>query len=316
MKLTARLRQRVRRWARQRQGLDSDPVTLHRRRIYILPTRQGVAFGALTFVILVGAMNYNNSLGIALAFLLGGVMLVTMHHCHRNLDGLEVAFAGVDPVFAGQSARFRIRLSNLSSTPRYGLTLTHGDLVSGVADLDPDGREELSLDVHTTRRGTLVLDRYGVATTFPLGLFRAWTWVHQQPEVLVYPKPAEEAPAPPPTRTDTGGAQDDSEGDSDFAGLRSFRDGDSPRQIAWKAYARGQELLVKQYAGTDVATHWFDFEQAPGAGVEQRLSTLCRWIVDARRDGLAYGLRLPGEEVTPNLGAGHDRRCLGALALY
>lgn len=306
----------MRRWARKRQGLDDDPVTLHRRRIYILPTRQGVAFSALVFVILIGAMNYNNSLGIALAFLLGGVMLVTMHHCHRNLDGLVVTFAGVDPVFAGQPARFRIRLTNPGTVARYGLTLTHDRHISSAADLDPGGRSELTLDIPTTRRGTQILDRYGVATSFPLGLFRSWTWIHQEQSVLVYPRPADEAPPPPPVRTDTGGAQDDSLGDADFAGLRGFRDGDSPRHIAWKAYARGQEMLVKQYAGTDVATHWFDFDSAPGVGSEERLSTLSRWIVDARRDGTAYGLRLPDDEFAPNLGAGHDRQCLSALALF
>ena len=136
-------RSRIRQWARRRQGPDADPVTLHRRRIYILPTRLGAAFGALVFVILLGAMNYNNSLGLALAFLLGGLILVTMHHCHRNLDGLQVAFAGVDPVFAGQAARFGVRLCNASTAPRYGLLVTHDALRSEAADLAPGAGAEL-----------------------------------------------------------------------------------------------------------------------------------------------------------------------------
>ena len=51
-----------------------------------------------------------------------------------------------------------------------------------------------------TRVGVRPLERYGVTTTFPLGLFRAWTWIHQDLSVLVYPRPADEAPPPPPHR--------------------------------------------------------------------------------------------------------------------
>ena len=121
--------------------------------------------------------------------------------------------------------------------------------------------------------------------------------------------------SPPPTRTDTGGANDSDEGDDDFAGLRNFRDGDSPRHIAWKAFARDEELLVKQYAGTDVTTHWFDFDTLNQMDVEARLSQLTRWVVDANFKGNAWGLRLPGETLQPGIGPAHRERCLRALAL-
>ena len=86
--------------------------------------------------------------------------------------------------------------------------------------------------------------------------------------------------------------------------------------MAWKAYARTGELVIKQYAGTDVATHWFDWDTLPGLDVEQRLSQLCRWIVDAQSHGHAYGLRLPTEQIEPNLGTRHRHRCLSALAFF
>ena len=111
-------------------------------------------------------------------------------------------------------------------------------------------------------------------------------------------------------------ALDHAQGDADFAGLRPFRPGDSPRHIAWKTFAREQELLVKHYAGTDVTSHWFDWESLAGLQIEERLEQLCRWVVDAQKQGHAYGLRLPGESVNPNLGGAHQRRCLTALALF
>jgi len=310
------VRAKAQEWARRRQGADSDPLVLGRARLYILPTPQGIVFSALLFALLLGSMNYNNSLGLALTFTLAGLGLVAMHHCHRNLLDLVLRFAGAEPVFAGQNACFTLLLDNRSGRARYGLQLEINDRRSATLDLQPEESGRLTLELPTRTRGVLKLERFSVSTTFPLGLFRAWSWIHLEPSVVVYPQPAVTGRAPPPERTDTGGAQDDTQGEADFAGLRNFRPGDSPRRVAWKAFARAGELVVKQYAGTDVATHWFDWNSLPGLDVEQRLSQLCRWIVDAQGHGHAYGLRLPAERIEPNLGTRHRHRCLSALALF
>jgi uncharacterized protein (DUF58 family) len=99
-------------------------------------------------------------------------------------------------------------------------------------------------------------------------------------------------------------------------GLRPFEAGDSLRRIAWKAYARGQGLHTKQYAGTDVVSHVFDWDSLPALETEARLSQLCRWVLDAHECGEAFGLRLPGTRIEPNVGTAHLERCLNALALF
>ena len=96
----------MRGWMRKRQGDDSDPVVLTGRRIYILPTALGTGFAGMLVLMMVGAMNYANNLALGLAFLLGSLGLVAMHHCHRTLAGLKLALATTHPVFAGQRARF------------------------------------------------------------------------------------------------------------------------------------------------------------------------------------------------------------------
>ena len=98
--------------------------------------------------------------------------------------------------------------------------------------------------------------------------------------------------------------------------MRKFNIGDSPRNVAWKAYARNGQLLSKQFSGADMSSQWFDFDQVAGTDVEERLSTLTRWVVDADRTHEDYGLRLPGCSFAPGHGEAHRRRCLEALALY
>jgi uncharacterized protein (DUF58 family) len=314
--INAALSRRVRLWARRRQGTDGPVTKLLSRRIYILPTGVGLVYALMTFAMLLGSMNYNNNLSFVLTFILIGIGFVAMHQCQRNLVGLEVSFAGTEPVFAGQSAQFRIAVANRSKSPRHRIRLYLDDLQSDTRDLEPGDSGIFTLPVTADRRGWVTLERFGIRTLFPFELFRSWAWLHMYPKGIVYPRPAENAPPPPVTQTALGHRQHDARGEEDFAGLRKFHTGDSPRNVAWKAYARTGQLLSKQYAGADMSSQWFDFDAIPTEDPERRLSILTRWIIDADQTREDYGLRLPGRSFPPAHGEAHRRICLEALALF
>ncbi len=309
-------KKRIRLWARKRQGTDKPVTKLESRRIYILPTAVGLVFGVMVFTMLLGSMNYNNNLSFVLTFLLAGLGFVAMHQCQRNLVGLEVAFAGVDPVFAGQIAEFKIALTNHSKNHRPHLQLYVNGISSQLDDLAPGESRVFRLEIPTTKRGLVHLNRFGVRTLFPFELFRAWAWLHMDLAGLVYPKPAVIVHEPPATQTAHGHRQHDARGEEDFAGLRRFNVGDSPRRVAWKAYARSGELLSKQFAGADTSSQWFDYNLVDAPDIEQRLSILVRWIVDADRMQNDYGLRLPDSEYKPAHGEAQRHLCLEALAFF
>ncbi len=307
---------RVQRWARKRQGSDGEAATLGSGRVYILPTAVGLLFGLMTFAMLMGSMNYNNNLSFVLTFLLAGVGFVAMHQCQRNLVGLELTYAGTEPVFAGQSMRFQIAITNHSRNARYGIAIYHGNTQSDVHDLESGESRLFVLPIATEQRGWVELDRFGIRTLFPFELFRSWGWLHMDIRGLVYPAQAEEPPQPPASRVAKGHRQHDARGEEDFAGLRRYQDGDSPRHVAWKAYARSGKLLSKQFSGADTSSQWFDFDTIDSNDREDRLSIMTRWIVDADRRGEDYGLRLGGREFQPAHGDEHRRACLSALALF
>ena len=112
------LRARSNEWILKRQGTDDSSVLLHRRRIYILPTRAGLLFAAVVLMLLIGSLNYANNMGFALTFLLTAVGLVAMHHCHGNLAGLSISFKQAKPVFAGDKAQFEFILDNNDALSR------------------------------------------------------------------------------------------------------------------------------------------------------------------------------------------------------
>jgi uncharacterized protein (DUF58 family) len=299
-------------WLDARMPRGEEAVLTHRC-VYILPTRQGLFFALVLVLLLIGSINYAIGLGFAFTFLLAGLGLVSMLHAYRNLAGLVLRPGKAEAVFAGQSALLCLRAEN--SVPRFALAAQVEGGQETVADI-PVGGGELLLPFPAARRGVLRPGKLRLATLFPLGLFRAWSWAAPDLSCLVYPAPEEgNVPLPPGAGESAGGSRL-RRGQDDFGGLREYRPGDSPRHVAWKAAARGERLLTKEFAGEAGRLLWLDWHDLAALDAEARLSRLTRWVLDADGAGLAYGLRLPGQEFGPAQGEAHRRACLTALALF
>jgi uncharacterized protein (DUF58 family) len=301
---------------RRRQGLDHLPVTLERRRIYILPTRAGLAFGGSLLLMLLAGLNYASSLALFLTFLLTAFALVVMQLCHRNLLGIEVTDATAPAVFAPSAGAVELTLASPGNQERPCLeaALPRGILIT--ADVAANSRQRLTLPLPASTRGIVRLERVRLSTAWPFGLFRAWTWVHAPLEMLVYPRPYGSLPMPGQSGLKAGTRALCGAGADEWMGLRPFRDGDSPRQVDWKAYAREAPLLVKEYAQGESELRWLDFALLAHLTIEERLSQLSRWVVDAEAHGERYGLGLPGVQLPPDRGPEHRHRCLAALAVF
>ena len=106
------------------------------------------------------------------------------------------------------------------------------------------------------------------------------------------------------------------EGAEDFYGLREYQAGDPVRHIAWKAYARTETLMTKQFAAYADRRVWLEWDQFEGLHREARLSRLCYWVLQLNSSNDEYGLRLPGVEIAPARGEAHREAVLKQLALF
>lgn len=292
---------------------EAGPIVLNRRRIYILPTRYGVLFGLLLLTMLIGSINYNLSLGYVLTFLLGGVSMVGILHTYKNLQGLKITGGGAAPVFAGSDATFHLQFE--APGPRFSLKANWRDANPVLFDVEDFQR--VSIQVSTTKRGRLKPGRFTISTVYPIGLFRAWSYVQFDHAVTVYPKPSEnrlEFHSSGETGTTARASQQ--EGHEDFAGLRAYQPGDSPRQVAWKVAARSDVLSTKRFSDVEGGTVLLDWDSLVGLDIEARLSQLTRWVLDAEQANLRYSLHIPGIEITAGNGDPHRHHCLEALALF
>jgi uncharacterized protein (DUF58 family) len=319
------LRARFSAWLSADDGLERDAFLLNHRRVYIMPSRLGLLFGATLLILLVGSINYALSLGFALTFLLAGMGIAGMVHTTRNLAQLTVRAGRAGPVFAGETASFALVLDNPSAHDRPEILLRQ--LASGAQcriDVGAGTAAQAALPVPAAKRGWLPLGRVMLETRFPVGLFRAWSYVRPETRCLVYPRPEPGALPPPAPSARAGGSRAQAQGSDDFSGLRAYQVTDSPRHVAWKSAARSDalqsrsnDMLTKQFAGEAAAELWLDYGALPATlGLEARLSRLAGWVLAAERGGARYGLRLPGKELPPGSGESHRAACLEALALF
>jgi uncharacterized protein (DUF58 family) len=302
----------LRRFFKGEKAVDG-PVVLNHRRIFILPNRYGFGLALLLLIQTLVATNYSNNLAFILSFLMASIALVAILHGFRNLAGLVVRPGRVEPVFAGEEALFELFLENRGSFPRVALKLATRSTSPRLLDVPARSDHPVRLPIPAPQRGWMTMPMLTIASTFPLGLFRAWSLLNLPLRALVYPAPA---PVGLPFPEQLGQGQGQLFNADDFRGFQSYQPGDPLRRIHWKGVAKGQGVLVKEYRGERQSELILDWNRTPGNDVELRLSQLCRWVLDAERAGLSFGLRLPGVTIPPALGAAHGRRCLEALALF
>ena len=316
--LSFNLRQRISDWIFRAQVPERAPVLLVQRRIFIIPSRSGYFFALVLLLLLIASINYSLSLGFLLTFLLAGMVSISMLHTFRNLAQLSIAPGRAEPVFAGETAHFGLVLDN-PSLSRFAIGVRRAKLENAepeFGDVGARASNTFQIPVAADKRGYLSCGRLEIFTEYPVGLFHAWAYVDFGSKCLVYPKPDAGAGALPLDARAMGEGNIPVRGDEEFQSLRAYKAGDTPRQIAWKALAREQGLLVKEFGATASADFWLDFDALAGLSNEQRLSRLTFWVLEAERMQLPYGLKLPNQSIRPAAGGPHREQCLKALALY
>lgn len=288
------------------------PISLHRRRIYIVPTGFGAGFSVLLLVMLVGSLNYANNAALGLTCLLGAAAVGSMLVAFRTLNGLTIGGLRAGTTRAGETARVAL---DVTATQRERFAIR----------LDVDGKEHafnvrpgsactLEFDLDTEFRGWRPLPRMRLHTRWPFGMFRAWSWLNPDRAVLVYPRAELLGPTPfePSGDADRGRPRAGDE----LASLREYRAGDPRRQIAWKLSARHHGLLVKDLEQPAPQEDWrLDWDSMHGLDDESRIARLARWIDEAHESGRRWALRLPDGYFDIAQGDEHYHRCMTALAL-
>jgi uncharacterized protein (DUF58 family) len=291
-------------------------ITLSQANIFIFPTRAGFMFGGLLLILILGAINYQNSLVYGVAFLLGSMFTVTILYTFRNLSGLTIELEEAKSGYVGEDIEFNVRVTRPKGRGREGVQIGWPEGFKQWVEIYEQEASVVRLFVTAQKRGWLEPGRMLVETYYPLGLLRAWTWVDIRARALVYPKPIfADAPNTQSQRRRDDGELIDPLGSDDFVDIREYVSGDPIKNIIWRSYARSGELVVKRYASFIEPRLWFDFSSLPGEA-EEKLSRLTGLALTATRLEREFGVYLPSQEISPGTGQVHLDLVLRELALF
>ncbi|MEA3208422.1 MAG: hypothetical protein QOE70_1479 [Chthoniobacter sp.] len=287
-------------------------------RIWVLPNRNTVGLLAVLAGMWYAGASQNNGAAYLLCFVLTAVALVSILHAWANLRGLILEADPIRPVFAGEERVVPLQASSARHRAHFGIRVKAGGAEQPAVfpHLEAEGAVVAELRVPARQRGFFETLPVCLESRFPLGFFTARQFCNPAQAHFVYPEPVGSRPLPSslqPARHARDGLR--AEGD-DFGGVRSWRPGESQRHIDWKAAARGQPLLIKQWSGDSDDTQALDWNLLAGLDTETRLSQLARWVVLAERAGSSYGLALPGVTLPPSRGEAHYHACLRLLAQF
>jgi uncharacterized protein (DUF58 family) len=287
-------------------------------RVWVLPNRNTIGLAAVLMAMWYAGASQTNGAAYLLAFVLLSVAAVSIVHTWANLRGITFTADAIAPVFSGEELAVTLVAASDRHRTHFAVTVRAPGAAEPVqfGEIGPAGVERARLAIPAGRRGCFASLPLRAASIFPLGFFTARSAILLRQPYYVYPRPGGSRPLPralAPAREPRDGQR--VEGD-DFGGVRTWQTGESQRHIDWKAAARGQPLLIKQWTGEADEILHLDWPALAPLDDETRLSQLARWVILAECGSSDYGLRLPGKAFAPARGEAHYHACLRALAEF
>lgn len=242
---------------------------------------QGLAF-FLVMVLGFFAAPYSNLFFLLLAFLTS-LGLVGVVAARRNLRGITLDLAELPPVAAGLPVEIE---AHLDAPGRFGIE-AHVELVGGrrlsgrLAFVE--GHARLVLRGDALPRGLHAVTRAYLETRHPFEVVRVTRAVRAPRELVVYPAPAARAPGRTAVEALDALLGTAHAGDVQPSGLRDHRDGEGLRGVHWRASARRDRLVVREWeGGLGQGLEVVLDRRCAAAELESALSTISALVVLAR----------------------------------
>ncbi len=282
------------------------------RQVFILPTRFGLFWLFAAFVVWLTGTNFGNGVLLLVSYLLVSLWVSAMFSTFYNLYGLRYRVAAVQHCEAGADAA--LTLSFADQRAHYDIALLPPTGRAETTSLQPDQTATATVAIPLPKRGVHHPPRLTLQTIQPFGLFRAWSRLNLDIELLAWPRAAFFA-AQQGHRTESqteGSVQSD-----DIDGLRAWQQGLPLRAMRWDRYLVSGQLTQLDFARHSASdNHTIALADYAHLDLESALSAMAERVAHMDHTGLAYALVLGQRTIGPALGPEHTLRCREALARY
>ena len=295
--------------------------SLGTRNIFIFPSGFGWLFLLLNFALFLLGTNYQNNLMLMLSYFLSALFLICLFSTYMNFARLKVKLGKTQNVFAGDQLPLPLWFHHYEDDQQHasGLLEIRFWQEKPCLQIDLDAfSNPVTLAYDCSVRGPLSLPRITLTSLFPLGLFRCWTHLKFDSDIVVYPKPVPCAIALQNTLVQQQESQHSQgqQGHEDFDSLKAYQLGEPLHHVSWKHLAKGRGMISKQFSSNVSTSGWLSLLPCATDELEQKLGQLCFQVLELSRSDTVFGLDLGQTKIEPASGNQHQRNCLIALAMF
>lgn len=299
-------------------------ATIMMKHVALRPTKLAISLLVLSIAIWIGAANYQVNVAYAVCFWVVGFVGVSALLTYRQLLGLQIELTFTGEVFAGQTADVLL-CWRTGEAKRSRLLWWRGEYQHHCDEQWQRIDMSANLNIYEAiwaipieRRGYFPPDLcIKLATSAPFGLFHGECCLVWKSEAIAFAAPLLHSDFGNFAKYDSKSTpqQTGAHGD-EIAYLKNHQQGTSLQQIAWKVYAKRNELMDRVFDEPPPVKHsqiisYRDYPQ--GMHVDKLASLLTYRVLQADKFGTSYTLELPNRTIAPQNGL--REKCLTALAL-
>jgi len=284
-------------------------------------TREGKRFLLAAVLIAVAAINTGNNLIYLILSLMLSFIVLSYLILRLNLIKLVFEVSPAGPVYAGEPVSVELLIHNKKKTPVYSVIIDAADAAAPMycGEIPGFGVFKDRMAMVFRRRGLYGYRDILIQSGFPFILFRKTMPVSINDRVLVYPKllDVRELIEVIAGRQEEGAVAVRGRGDEVYS-LRAFQYGDDWRKIHWKASARQDGFLIREYAEyasqkiTILLDNHLPYDAVHFENAVSAAASLAKQYIET-----GYPVRFIAAGKTIPFGSGeeHLRSILGVLAL-
>lgn len=292
----------------------------HKRRTGTTPSKDGLLFLLLTFIVGFAALNTGNNLLYIIFAIMISLVVVSGIMSMVNLRGLTVRVKNMPDFFALTPDSVLLTVMNRKPLPSFSLTLKTGNNHSYIHYLPGRDKEDVRLKMFFSSRGWNELPEITVNTRYPFGFFKKWIAVSADTErILVYPKIYDISKEQGTDNADTGNSSSDRTGHGEeFRSIREYTTGDNTKHIDWKKSAKSAKLMVKEFysESSRVARVTFAPWQQARDNLEQYISKIASLVIMYTKSGYDIEFKAADTSISSRSNKEATLLILRYLALY
>ena len=317
--------------------------------IFILPSGFGWSFIILSLCLFLLGTNYQNNLMLLLSYLCLSIMLLALFYTHQNFARLALKAFPPASFHCNQDGEIQLQvIPHVNAQTKYcngvlsikwlnvihhtdtqlehmsdelqasDLTQSYSFSLNGKANLQSERKQIVKVPFQVSRRGRFSLGRMTIACDFPLGLYKCWTHLDFDQQVVVYAKPLEGPiiidKLPNANESDSVSEIIDSTSHEDFYALNDYQVGQPLNRVSWKHVAKNGNWVSKTF--TSLQSDSLVLSAPSSENVEAAISALTHATLSWTSKDRVFGIQYKGLNISPDHGARHMRECLSALACF